>query len=86
VEGEGQNTSHSTPCNMPDNTSQPTEHGETMRVRRQAEDAEKRIVTSPAGSLVEVQVRQYNLRSWLTKTGKLADRRSRGSRESSGST
>jgi hypothetical protein len=45
---------------------------------------QERIVSSPAGSLVEVHARQYNLRSWLTKTGESADMR-RGSRESNGS-
>jgi hypothetical protein len=52
------------------------------RVWRQEDKTEKCIV----GSLVEVQAWQYNLKSWLTKTGKPSDRRRRGSRESSGST
>jgi hypothetical protein len=89
VEGERQNNmSHSTSCNTPEKTSQPTVCGETARVLRQADKAEKCIVSSPAGSLVEVQARQYNLRSWLTKTDESADRRRRrrSSRESSGST
>jgi hypothetical protein len=87
VEGEGQNnTSHSTLRNMPDNKSQPTVHRETARVWKQTEEAENRIVSSPAGSLVEAEAQQYNLRSWLIKTCESADRRRRGSRESSGST
>jgi hypothetical protein len=51
----------------------------------QAGRAEKHIVSSPVGSLVEVHARQYNLRSWLTKTGESADMRRRGGRESNGS-
>jgi hypothetical protein len=70
---------------MPNNKSQPTVHGEATRVLRQAEGAEKRIVSSPAGSLVEVHARQYNLRSWITKNGESADRKRKGSRESNGS-
>jgi hypothetical protein len=86
AEGEREkNTSHSTPRNTPDNKSQPTVSREATRVLTQAERAEKRIVSSPAGSLVEVHCRQYNLRSWLTKTGESADRRRRGSGESNGS-
>jgi hypothetical protein len=55
VEGEGQNNmSHSTSRNMPENKSKTTACGETTRVRRQAEETEKRIVSSPVGSLVEV--------------------------------
>jgi hypothetical protein len=70
---------------MPDNKSQPTARGETTRVPRQAEGVEKCIV-STAGLLVKVHAQEYNLRSWFTRTGELADRRRRGSRESSGST
>jgi hypothetical protein len=86
VEGGQNNTLHSTSRNIPDNMSQPMVRGETARVQRQADKAEKRIVSSPAESLVEVWARQYNLKSWLTKTGESADRRRRGNRESSGST
>jgi hypothetical protein len=85
AENQGQkNTSHSTSCNMSDK-SQPTGSSGETRVPTQAGRVEKRIVSSPAGSLVEVHARQYNLRSWLTKTGESTDMRRRGSRESIGS-
>jgi hypothetical protein len=53
--------------NTPDNTSRLTVCGKTARMLRHRDERKKktRNVSSPAGSLLDFQARQYNLRSWL---------------------
>jgi hypothetical protein len=50
--------------------------GDTRKLSH-VDQIEMCIVSSQAGSIVEVQTQQYNLGRWLSKTGETASRKSR---------